>query len=317
MPNTTLGEWTLTLAGRRALLRRVRRIDTAVCELWIDGVLIPPTRGDARRGLPPKGASCPMHGTNERYRDAAVPARVACASCDAPRCLDCLAIDGARCIDCFARATKELAEARSTSNKNVLIAVGAIALVTGVLGAVLHADRLVGGAGAIFFLTAFRVWDNKRRAKKDDRELAQLSEQQRAALQAEAEKLARTLAGGSDEQEELVPEMLDPPESGPYLEQPVRHGERVVLSAGTSLPARVKIAIAPTTRHQREIECELEFAAFRATALRPLSAEDRIVFKIAIAEDGTVTAKARDGDNELRVVRVDSDERRAPVTQRA
>jgi len=107
MRSNFLGTWPIQVGGRVATLRRVRSIDVARNELWVDGVKIPPTPERIVVTFPKSGARCKVHPPSGGSRPAPTAA-IECGICHSAACDECRAVDGVRCHYCFARAVEEL-----------------------------------------------------------------------------------------------------------------------------------------------------------------------------------------------------------------
>jgi hypothetical protein len=97
-----LGVWPFEVGDRVATLRRVRTIDVARNELWVDGVKVPHTDQAVAPKKPAAEARCKAH------RGAAPPAVLACGVCSTPLCAACIAVDDVRCLGCFEDAAEKL-----------------------------------------------------------------------------------------------------------------------------------------------------------------------------------------------------------------
>jgi hypothetical protein len=149
-----LGVWPFRVGDRVATLRRVRTIDVARNELWIDGVRVPHSVQPIPRKEAPPGASCKSHRGAAAYRGAT--AEVACGVCGTPLCAACTAVDGVRCAACFDGAAEKLR--KDDRAKQMLGIVATITLIAAValVGFVAESPKVlscaVGMTGLLVFL---------------------------------------------------------------------------------------------------------------------------------------------------------------------
>lgn len=149
MRSNLLGMWPIQVGDRVATLRRVRSIDVARNELWVDGVKVPHSPQTIPRTSVKGGVPCKIHP------GLAPPATVACGVCHAPVCAACCAVDGVRCRECFARAVEEPSKQdRANRIKGPVISAVLIAG-TWLVALATHARVLFELAGGATVLLAF------------------------------------------------------------------------------------------------------------------------------------------------------------------
>jgi len=160
IPTHVLGEYPLKVGKRTVLLKRVRNLDVARSEVWIDGVKVPPSEDPIPRRKPPSDASCKVHpGGKGGYREPGkvTEAKLACGVCRDPLCNTCAAVDGVRCKPCFDKATAEMARAeRELRVKGPMLGV-ALGVLVFIFGRALEIPRLAGIGLAAIVLVAIRV----------------------------------------------------------------------------------------------------------------------------------------------------------------
>jgi len=172
IPTNLLLDIPLVVGKRKVVLRRVRNLDVARSELWIDGVKVPPTEEEIPWRKPPKDAACKVHpGGKGGYRDpGAMPlAKLACGVCRDPLCRECVSVDGVRCKPCLEKAAAEMVKAeRELRIKGPLLGI-ALGLLVFVFGAALSLPKMAGIGLACIGLVIIRVgygyWQEKREAK--------------------------------------------------------------------------------------------------------------------------------------------------------
>ena len=118
-----LGVWPFQVGDRVATLRRVRTIDVARNELWVDGVKVPHSAQPIPYRKAAPGTSCKPHA------GVAPPAEIACGVCGTPLCAACT-IDGVRCAPCFDGAAEKLR--REDRAKQVFGIVASIVLIVAI-----------------------------------------------------------------------------------------------------------------------------------------------------------------------------------------
>jgi hypothetical protein len=144
-----LGLWPFQVGDRVATLRRVRTIDVARNELWVDGVRVPHSAEPIRWKKAAPGLSC------EAHRGVAPPAEISCGVCGSALCAGCTAVDGVRCGDCFRDAVERLRQ--DDRRKQVFGLVGTIALITTVtfVGLTVQSDKVLECAAGMTVLLVF------------------------------------------------------------------------------------------------------------------------------------------------------------------
>jgi hypothetical protein len=149
MRSNLLGMWPIQVGDRGTTLRRVRSIDVARNELWVDGVKVPHSPQSMRWTPAKAGAPCKIHP------GLAPAATIECGVCHAPVCAECCAVDGVRCRECFARAVEELRKQdRANRIKGPVISAVVIAAVW-IVGLAAHVRVLLELAGGATALLAF------------------------------------------------------------------------------------------------------------------------------------------------------------------
>ncbi|MDC3954493.1 hypothetical protein [Polyangium jinanense] len=160
IPTHELGDFPLKIGKRGVLLRRVRNLDVARSELWIDGVKVPPSEEPIPQRKPKKDTVCEVHpGGRGGYRDpgAAADAKLACGICRVPLCDSCVAVDGVRCKACFETASTAMVKAeRALRIKGPLLGV-ALGLLLFIFGLALDSMRMAGAGLAAIALVGVRV----------------------------------------------------------------------------------------------------------------------------------------------------------------
>ncbi|MDI1477137.1 hypothetical protein [Polyangium sp. y55x31] len=172
IPTHLLGDYPLVVGKRKVVLRRVRNLDVARSEVWIDGVKVPPSEDPIPRRKPPKDGMCEVHpGGTAGYREpGAMPAaKLACGICRVGLCNTCVSVDGVRCKSCFDKATAEMVVAeRDLRIKGPLLGVALGALVF-IFGLAFDIPRMAGIGLAAIVLVGIRVgmgyWKEKQEAK--------------------------------------------------------------------------------------------------------------------------------------------------------
>ncbi|MDI1431861.1 hypothetical protein [Polyangium sorediatum] len=160
IPTHLLGDYPLVVGKREVLLKRVRNLDVAQSEVWIDGVKVPPSADPIPRHKPPMDGECEVHpGGTGGYRElGALPvAKLACGVCRVGLCNTCVAVDGVRCASCFEQATTEMVrEEREWRTHGPLIGVALGALVF-IFGLVFEIPRMAGIGLAAIVLVGINV----------------------------------------------------------------------------------------------------------------------------------------------------------------
>ncbi|MDI3284860.1 hypothetical protein [Polyangium sp. 15x6] len=160
IPTHALGDFPLKIGKRGVLLRRVRNLDVARSEIWIDGVKVPPSEDPIPRRKPKKDTVCEVHpGGKGGYRDpgATAEAKRACGVCRVSLCDSCVAVDDVRCKACFETATTAMVKAeRALRIKGPLLGVALGALVF-VFGLALDIVRMAAIGLAAIALVGVRV----------------------------------------------------------------------------------------------------------------------------------------------------------------
>jgi hypothetical protein len=161
-----LGTWSFDVGSRAVDLRRVRTLDVARSELWIDGIKVPPTPEPIARRRAPKDAHCEKHATRSEptrsepvYRKPGLAplAKIECGVCHAAICVEHRAVDNVRCTECFADAAAQLQrEERAIRVKGVGIALGLV-LAIGVVGVVTDSPKIITCAVGAAFVGLFSV----------------------------------------------------------------------------------------------------------------------------------------------------------------
>ena len=167
-----LGTWPFRVGDRVVELRRVRNLDVARNDLWVNGVKVPPSAQPIAWREPPVDARCKPHPMNdESYRSSALAttAILECGVCGAPVCADCSAADGVRCKGCFERAAQELRKRERASRIMGPIAAVALTLLVGIVGLVARSPKVfacaTGMAGLIGFLMIRGLWRERIEAR--------------------------------------------------------------------------------------------------------------------------------------------------------
>ncbi len=172
IPTHLLADYPLKVGKRDVILRRVRNLDVARSEIWIEGVKVPPSEEPIPRRKPQKDAVCKVHpGGPGGYRSpgTAPEAKFACGICRDPLCNACTSVDGVRCKACFDRATAEMAKAeRELRIKGPLLGL-ALGVLVLVFGFALDIPKMAGLGFSAIVLVVIRVgygyWQEKREAK--------------------------------------------------------------------------------------------------------------------------------------------------------
>ena len=98
-----LGDYPVRIGKRDAVVRRVRNLDVALTELWMDEIRVPHSPDSLIQKLAPKGTFC--EGAHpESFRTAAVSAKYRCPTCRKLLCAKHVAVDHVRCPACFEEA---------------------------------------------------------------------------------------------------------------------------------------------------------------------------------------------------------------------
>jgi len=165
-----LGAWSIPVGERSVILRRVRSLDVARNELWVDGVKIPPSTAPIPWIAARVGAPCKVHPSIAA--SSLVPAAtIECGACRTPVCPTCCAVDGVRCRECFTRADEEMRKQdRANRLKGPLITValiGALAL----YGWLAHSRAFLECAAGLTALIAFLLVRGLIRERMDERAL--------------------------------------------------------------------------------------------------------------------------------------------------
>ncbi|HVK66968.1 MAG TPA: hypothetical protein VM694_20930 [Polyangium sp.] len=160
IPTNVLGDFPLKIGKRRVLLKRVRNLDVARSEIWIDDVKVPPSDDPIAWRKPPKDGVCKVHpgGTAGYRQPGAMPdAKLACGVCRDPLCDSCVAVDGVRCKACFDTATTAMVKAeRALRIKGPLLGVALGALVF-IFGLAFEIPRMAGIGLAAIVLVGINV----------------------------------------------------------------------------------------------------------------------------------------------------------------
>ncbi|MDI1443162.1 hypothetical protein [Polyangium sp. 6x1] len=172
IPTHLLGEYPLKIGKREVVLKRVRNLDVARSEIWIDGVKVPPSEDPIPRRKPPKDGICEAHpGGKAVYREpGAMPeAKLACGVCRAALCNRCVSVDAVRCKACFDKATAAMMQAeRDLRIKGPLLGV-ALGVLVFIFGLAFEIPRMAGIGLAAIVLVGIRVgagyWKEKQEAK--------------------------------------------------------------------------------------------------------------------------------------------------------
>jgi hypothetical protein len=162
LPTKLLIDVPLKVGKRDVLLRRVRNLDVARSEIWIDGVKIPPTEEAIPWRKPPKDATCSVHPKGAGgYRDPGInpPAKLACGVCRAPLCGECVSVDGVRCKRCLESAAAEMVKIeREQRIKGPILGV-ALGLLVLVFGVALDIPKMASlGFGTIVLVVVRVGW---------------------------------------------------------------------------------------------------------------------------------------------------------------
>lgn len=173
IPTNLLGDYPLRIGKRDVVLRRVRNLDVARSEIWIDGVKVPPTEEMIPQRLSRKDATCKVHPKGPGgYRHPGImpTAKYLCGVCRIPICKDCFSVDGVRCAACFEKATFEMVKAeRALRIKGPLLG-AALGGIVFIFGLALDVPKIAGGGLAAIALVVMLVgrgyWLEKQEAKE-------------------------------------------------------------------------------------------------------------------------------------------------------
>lgn len=163
-----LGDFPLRIGKRDAIIRRVRNLDVARSELWIDDVCVPHSPDSLIQKLAPKGTLC--EGTHpESFRTAAAPAKYLCPTCRKLLCAKHVAVDRVRCPACFEEAGRaDALEIQQMRVKGPILGVG-IGIFTALIGAGLGIGQLVGIGAAATVLVGIKVGSGYLQERKEAR----------------------------------------------------------------------------------------------------------------------------------------------------
>ena len=172
-----LGTWPLTVGKRVVELRRVRSIDVARSELWMDGVKVPNSLEPIpwRRAAADARCKChPLSAASYRSPGLAPVAKIECGVCLAPVCPDCRAVDGVRCKECFDAAVEQMRRTEMAARiKGPIIAIVLISFIAlyGWVAASPKALECAAGATALVaFLMINGLIRERREAARSSRE---------------------------------------------------------------------------------------------------------------------------------------------------
>ncbi len=166
-----LGDFPLRIGKRDAIIRRLRNLDVARSELWLDGVCVPESPDSLIQKLAPKDTLC--EGVHpESFRTAAAPAKYLCPTCRKLLCAKHIAVDRVRCPACFEAAGRADALAlRQLRTRGPLLGAG-LGIGTALLGAALDIDKLVGIGAAATVLVLVKVtmgyFQERKEARRRD-----------------------------------------------------------------------------------------------------------------------------------------------------
>jgi hypothetical protein len=170
IPTHLLGDYPLKIGKRQVLLKRVRNLDVARSEIWIDGVKVPPSEDPIPRRKPPKDGVCKVHpGGTAGYREPGVvaEAKLSCGVCRDPLCNTCVSVDGVRCKPCLEKATAEMVKAeRELRIKGPLLGV-ALGVLVFIFGLALDIPRMAGIGLAAIVLVGIRVGGGYLKEKRE------------------------------------------------------------------------------------------------------------------------------------------------------
>lgn len=148
-----LGDYPVRIGKRDGIIRRVRNLDAARTELWMDGVCVPHSLDSLIQKLASKGTFC--EGAHpESFRTASAPAKYRCPTCRKLLCAKHVAVDRVRCPACFEEAGRHDAQEIQQVRTGTLRFGAAIGIFTALLGAGLGSGQLV----AIGAAAALLVW---------------------------------------------------------------------------------------------------------------------------------------------------------------
>jgi hypothetical protein len=158
-----LGTWPFPVGKRVVELRRVRSLDVARNELWVNGVKVP----HSREAIPWRKASvdarCKLHPMSV--------ATIECGVCSGPACADCRAVDGVRCTGCFERAVEELRKEDRSKRLKGLILSGVLIFAIALYGLVAESRKALTCALGATVLFAFLVIHGTIRERMEARAL--------------------------------------------------------------------------------------------------------------------------------------------------
>ncbi len=163
-----LGDFPLRIGKRDAIIRRLRNLDVARSELWLDGVRVPESPDSLIQKLAPKGALC--EGAHpESFRTASAPAKYLCPTCRKVLCAKHIAVDRVRCPACFEAAERADALAlKQLRTRGPLLGAG-LRIFTALLGAGLGIGQMVGIGMAATALVLVKVTTGYFQERKEAR----------------------------------------------------------------------------------------------------------------------------------------------------
>lgn len=166
-----LGDYPVRIGKRDGIIRRVRNLDVARTELWLDGACVPHSPDSLIQKLAPKGTFC--EGAHpESFRTASAPAKYRCPTCRKLLCAKHVAVDRVRCAACFEEAGRADARVlKEMRTRGPLLGVG-IGIFTALLGAGLGIGQLVGIGAAATALVGIKVGSGYLQERKEARRRA-------------------------------------------------------------------------------------------------------------------------------------------------